>query len=79
MKMYSNAVEDYLERVVTKSWTWKKLTVEERQRFLGMDVFDRIKGNDDTRIQWLSTIYLAYLTGLGYKPIDWREETEIKF
>lgn len=79
MKKYSNAVEDYLERVVAKSWTWKKLTVEERQRFLGMDVFDRIKGNDDTRIQWLSTIYQAYLTGLGYKPIDWREETEIKF
>ena len=79
MKKYSNAVEDYLERVVTKSWTWKKLTAEERQRFLGMDVFDRIKGNDDTRIQWLSTIYQAYLTGLGYKPIDWREETEIKF
>lgn len=79
MKKYSNAVEDYLERVITKSWTWEKLTKEERLRFLGMDVFDRIKGNDDTRIEWLNTIYQAYLIALGYKPIDWREETEIKF
>ena len=44
-----------------------------------MDVFDRIKGNDKTRVEWLNTIYQAYLIALMYKPIGWREESEIKF
>lgn len=79
MKKYSNAVEDYFQRVIKKSWTWEKLTEEEQQRFIDMNVFDRIKGNDDTRIEWLNTIYQAYLTALDYNSIDWREETEIKF
>lgn len=79
MKKYSNAVEDYFQRVIKKSWTWEKLTEEEQQRFIDTNVFDRIKGNDDTRIEWLNTIYQAYLTALDYNSIDWREETEIKF
>lgn len=69
----STAVPDYIENVLKKSWTWARLTEEERQRFLSMEVFDEIKGNDRTRIEWLSTIYNAYLTALGYKPIGWRE------
>lgn len=79
MEKYSNAVEDYFQRVIKKSWTWEKLTEEEQRRFIDMNVFDRIKGNDDTRIEWLNTIYQAYLTALDYNSIDWREETEIKF
>lgn len=79
MKKYSNAVEDYLQRVIKRSWTWEKLTEEERQRFIRMNVFDRIKGNDATRVEWLNTIYQAYLTALGYKPIGWREESELQF
>lgn len=69
----STAVPDYIETVIKKSWTWARLTEEERQRFLSMEVFDEIKGNDRTRIEWLHTIYNAYLTALGYKPIGWRE------
>ena len=69
----STAVPDYIENVLKKSWTWARLTEEERQRFLSMEIFDEIKGNDRTRIEWLHTIYEAYLTALGYKPIGWRE------
>ena len=69
----STAVPDYIETVIKKSWTWARLTEEERQRFLSMEIFDEIKGNDRTRIEWLHTIYNAYLTALGYKPIGWRE------
>lgn len=74
MSKYSNAVEDYFQTVIKKSWTWDKLTEEERQRFINMDVFDNIKGNDKTRIEWLNTIYHAFLIGIGYEPIGWREE-----
>ena len=73
---YSNAVENYFQNVIKKSWTWQKLTQEEQQRFIDMDVFDRIKGTDKQRVEWLNTIYTAFLSALGYKPIGWRETTE---
>ena len=71
---YSNAVENYFQNVIKKSWTWQKLTQEEQQRFIDMDVFDKIKGNDKQRVEWLNTIYTAFLSALDYKPIGWRED-----
>ena len=73
---YSNAVENYFQNIIKKSWTWQKLTQEEQQRFIDMDVFDKIKGTDKQRIEWLNTIYTAFLSALDYKPIGWREENE---
>ena len=71
---YSSAVENYFQNVIKKSWTWQKLTQEEQQRFIDMDVFDKIKGTDKQRVEWLNTIYTAFLSALGYKPIGWRED-----
>lgn len=71
---YSNAVENYFQNVIKKSWTWAKLTEEERKRFINMNVFEKIKGTDKQRVEWLNTIYTAFLSALGYKPIGWREE-----
>ena len=71
---YSDAVENYFQNVIKKSWTWQKLTNEEREHFINMNVFDRIKGNDKTRVEWLNTIYTAFLSALGYQPIGWRED-----
>ena len=73
---YSSAVENYFQNVIKKSWTWQKLTQEEQQRFIDMDVFDKIKGTDKQRVEWLNTIYTAFLSALGYKPIGWQEEDE---
>lgn len=74
MIKYSNTVENYFQTVIKKSWTWTRLTEEERQRFIDMDVFDKIKGNDKQRIEWLNTLYQAFLVALGYKPDGWRED-----
>ena len=79
MKKQTSIVSDYIERVIKKSWTWEKLTDDEKKRFLDMNVFDRVKGNDATRIEWLNTIYTAFLDALEYKPIGWREASEINF
>lgn len=73
MKIQSNVVENYFQNVIKKSWSWEKLTNEERQRFIDMNVFDKIKGNDNTRIEWLNTIYQSFLAALNFKPIGWRE------
>lgn len=74
---YSSAVENYFQNVIKKSWTWDRLTEEERQRFVGMDIFYHIKGNDKTRVEWLNTIYTSFLCALGYQPIGWRETEEV--
>lgn len=75
---YTSVVEDYFQNVIKKSWTWNKLTAEEQKRFIDMNVFDKIKGNDKTRVEWLNTIYNSFLCALGYKPIGWRETEEEK-
>lgn len=72
----SSIVNDYFQRVIKKSWTWDRLTEEEREKFINMDVFDQIKGRTETRVEWLNTIYTSFLTALGYKPIGWREIEE---
>ena len=72
----SNAVENHFQNVIKQSWTWDRLTEEERQRFINMNVFDKIKGTDKQRVEWLSTIYSAFLIGIGYEPIGWRETEE---
>ena len=79
MAKHTMAVENYFQNVIKKSWTWEKLTEEEQKRFIDMNVFDRIKGNDKTRVEWLNTIYQSFLSALGYKPIGWREEAEFQF
>lgn len=76
MMKCSGVVENYFQNVIKKSWTWDRLTDEERQRFEHMNVFARIKGDEETQIEWLSTIYLSYIEALGYKPIGWRETTK---
>lgn len=75
---YSDVVEDFFQRVIKKSWTWERLTDEERKRFIYMTVFDEIKGNDRMRTEWLRTIYSAFLVGVGYTDFGWRETEEEK-
>ena len=74
MKKDSTVVSNYIEKVIKKSQTWCKLTEEEQKRFMDMTIFDRIRGSDQTRASWTNTIYFAYISALGYKPIgEWRE------
>lgn len=78
MKKISNAVENYFQTVIKKSWTWDRLTEEEQKRFIDLSVFDRICGSDKQRIKWLCTIYEAFLNGVGYDGFQWREEANEK-
>lgn len=69
----TNVVADYIENVIKKSWTWERLTEEERERFISMSgVFNEIKGTDGMRRAWLSTVYSAFLSGVGYTDFTWR-------
>ena len=78
-----NAAPDFMA-MIRKSWTWDRLTDEERTRFenligeITFPHFDgRIRGNYISRWNQLQNVYNAFLTALDYAPIGWREpETE---
>jgi hypothetical protein len=66
-------VENYFQKVTKKSWTWQKLTEEEKERFITLN-FDLITGTAKKRMVIFNLVYHAFLVGLGYKPIGWRED-----
>ena len=65
---------EFFKNNIANSGTWNKLTNAEQESFLNMPQLKQIKGTIKMRTEWLNAIYYAYLLGLGYKPIGWREE-----
>ena len=72
MAKYTQTVEEFYEGL-KKSWTWERLTEKEKQKFNKMNVLDRLKGNNNQRIDSLNLIYHAFLLGLGCDSPNWRE------
>lgn len=66
-----NVVDDYIN-MFKCSWTWGRMTDEERERFLALD-FTPVKGTAKQRGKIMSMIYSAFLAGLGYNGCYWRE------
>ena len=62
----------YIEEHIKKSWTWERLTPEERKRFDAVNI-DRIKGSKKQRLEAICAIYTAFLAGVGYDSPTWRE------
>ena len=77
LKDRTDALEDvvynYFENVISKSWTWERLTDDERERFKNCIDFSKIKGTARQRVEMPNMVYAAFLQGVGYKPIGWRE------
>lgn len=76
MKDKNLAKQEYLE-MIKKSWTWAKLTEKEREKF--SELLEHpcsavvIRGNYNQRWEACEALYHTYLEGLGYKPLDWRD------
>lgn len=64
----------FFQNIIKTSWTWQRLTEEEKSRFENLDIFCEISGTKDMREQWLFTIYVSFLSGLGYDGWHWRDE-----
>ena len=68
--------------LITKSWTFQKLTPTEQKRLLTnvLTINERLtntlKGNRQHCWQILNCIYYSYIIALGYNPINWRESEE---
>ena len=72
MAKYTQTVDEFYESL-TQSWTWKRLTEEEKKKFNNMNVLNRLKGTNNQRIDSLNLIYHAFLLGLGYDSPNWRD------
>lgn len=71
------ALHDFLG-MVEQSWTWDRMTDEERARYIeALDwAFNagHVKGSYDDRWDALQLTYHMFLLGLDYKPLGWREQ-----
>jgi hypothetical protein len=72
MKNKENAYFDFVE-MIKKSWTYGRLTDQERERLFEALSRAHIFGTWVQRWEILNDVYFAFLTALGYKPIGWRE------
>lgn len=68
----------FFQNIIKTSWTWQRLTEEEKSRFENLDIFCEIRGTKDMREQWLFTIYASFLSGLGYDGWHWRDEGKME-
>ena len=72
MAKYTQTGDEFYESL-TQSWTWKRLTEEEKKKFNNMNVLDRLKGTNNKRIDYLNLIYNDFNLGLGYNNPNWRD------
>lgn len=74
------AVGDFLA-MIRKSWTYERLTDDEKARYEKVvqlwaydNPCDRIKGNYVERFSVMQMIYDAFLAGVGYTGMGWRDK-----
>lgn len=71
---------DIFYKNIKQSWTYEKLTIEERNRFekviFSVQIQNCLKGTYGQRYEILNSIYHSFLMALDYTPIGWREESE---
>ena len=75
-KNKENAQADWTDMIV-KSWTWAKLTNDERNKFgdeLNKEATKRIiSGTYKQRWEILNALYSMFLEGCGYNGVNWRD------
>ena len=74
-----NVLNDYIV-MIKNSWTYEKLTEEEKENlkdiFYSIRTENALKGTYKQRRAVLDAIYFSFLKGLNYEPIGWRENGE---
>ena len=75
-KNKENAQADWTDMIV-KSWTWAKLTNDERNKFgdeLNKEATKKIiSGTYKQRWEILNALYSMFLEGCGYNGVNWRD------
>lgn len=73
MKDKEQAFSDWFS-MIQNSWTWKRLTQGERDKFEQLlDYHLHLRGTYQQRRELLHDVYFAFLVGVGYSSVGWRE------
>lgn len=70
------ALDNFID-MIEQSWTYDRLTKEEKDRL--KDIFNSARVNNSLigtyKQRWntLHAVYYAFLMALDYNPLDWRE------
>jgi len=77
LKQKENAIQDWTD-MIKKSWTWARLTEKEKDTFIELLSHPCsavvIKGDYEQRWESCEALYHTYLEGLGYNPLNWRDD-----
>lgn len=69
--------KDYME-MITKSWTYDRMTSDERKKlgnlFISPQLKNALKGTYKQRWDVLNAMYHSFLIGIGYTDYSWRDE-----
>lgn len=66
------AKDDWYD-MIKLSWTYARLTEDERNRLANTIKFVKLFGSYDQRWEILQSVYFAFLNALDYKSVGWRE------
>ena len=81
-KKKENVIDNFYI-MICKSWTYAKMTLEERQRWREslqrVSTEEAVKGTYEQRWKVLQACYSAFLDGLGYTGAGWRETEDMPF
>lgn len=73
-----NIMEEYFDYCIKNSWTYGKLTKEEKDNLLHLlskeHIRNSVKGCRQVKWEILHSIYEAFLIGCGYNSFNWRCE-----
>ena len=76
MKNKEQVFDDFI-KMICNSWTYGKMTKEEKETCLNVlssyRTIHDIKGTYIQRWKALNTVYYAFIMGLGYSDFTWRE------
>lgn len=67
-----NAKNNWCDMVL-KSWTYARLTTDERNRLTNAISRTKFSGTYRQRCEVLNAVYYAFMLGLGYNGPEWRE------
>jgi hypothetical protein len=72
-------VANFIERVIKKSWTFERLTEQEKQQVLSLLDNMQCKAKTPGGVsRAIEKIYSKFLEAVGYKPCGWREINNVE-
>lgn len=73
-------IDEFL-KMITSSWTWERMTSQEQENFI--EILSKpinvknVRGTKKQKWETLNAFYSFYLSGLGYRNFNWRENQVI--